>query len=114
MRPARKDVKSASVEARCRKNEGPVFGAFVLATPVRNSAYSIDQFQSSMKRVPVAYYQEVLDKISHADRATFRKELRKAFRRLLPEEREELKQWFRSSCVCRPALHAELQRTSAS
>lgn len=57
-----------------------------------------------MKQVPVSYYQEVLDKISHADARTFRKELRKAFRRLLPEQREELKQWFRSACICRTAI----------
>lgn len=50
----------------------------------------------------IAYYQEVLDKISFADRATFRKELRKAFRKLLPDERLELKRWFRSACLCRP------------
>jgi hypothetical protein len=61
-------------------------------------------------RAPVTYYQEVLDKISHADRATFRKELRKAFKRLLPEEREELKRWFRTACVCRPELALELER----
>ncbi len=54
-----------------------------------------------MRAVPVTYYQEVLDKISHADARTFRKELRKAFKRLLPEQREELKQWFRSACLCR-------------
>ena len=30
-----------------------------------------------------------------------RKELRKAFRQLLPEERTELKRWFRTQCVCR-------------
>lgn len=47
------------------------------------------------------YYKEVLDKISFADRTVFRKELRKAFRRLLPEERAELKRWFRTSCLCR-------------
>lgn len=58
-------------------------------------------------RVPVAYYQEVLEKISHADRPTFRKELRKAFKRLSAEEREELKRWFRTVCVCRPALVLE-------
>ncbi|MFN3876403.1 MAG: hypothetical protein ACK4L7_10885 [Flavobacteriales bacterium] len=63
-----------------------------------------------MKRVPVAYYQEVLGKISYADRATFRKELRKAFKRLLPEEREELKRWFRTVCLCRPRLAAEPAR----
>ncbi len=57
-----------------------------------------------MRTVPVTYYQEVLDKISHADKSTFRKELRKAFKRLLPAEREELKQWFRSACLCRPEL----------
>ncbi|MBK8227130.1 MAG: hypothetical protein IPK70_08125 [Flavobacteriales bacterium] len=61
-------------------------------------------------RAPVSYYQEVLDKISHADHRTFRKELRKAFKRLLPEEREELKRWFRTACVCRPALSAGLGR----
>ena len=27
--------------------------------------------------------------------------MRKAFKRLLPEEREQLKVWFRSACVCR-------------
>ncbi|MBS1568036.1 MAG: hypothetical protein JST45_01205 [Bacteroidetes bacterium] len=49
----------------------------------------------------IDYYQEVLSKISYADRTVFRKELRKAFRRLMPEDRETLKQWFRNSCVCR-------------
>jgi hypothetical protein len=53
------------------------------------------------KKALVSYYKEVLDKISFADRATFRKELRKAFRRLLPHERQELKEWFRTSCVCK-------------
>ncbi|MBP7409118.1 MAG: hypothetical protein KA941_10205 [Flavobacteriales bacterium] len=57
-----------------------------------------------MKNVPVTYYQEILEKISHADRRTFRKELRKAFKRLLPTEREELKRWFRNACLCRPEL----------
>ena len=54
-----------------------------------------------MKRDLLAYYQEVLDKISQADARTFRKEMRKAFNRLVPEEREQLKAWFRSACVCR-------------
>jgi hypothetical protein len=27
--------------------------------------------------------------------------MRKAFKRLLPEERTELKRWFRSACVCK-------------
>lgn len=54
-----------------------------------------------MKKVPISYYQEVLDKISHADAQVFRKELRKAFKRLLPEEREELKSWFRNACLCK-------------
>ena len=53
------------------------------------------------------YYQQVLDKISFADRATFRKELRKAFKRLLPEERQELKRWFRSACVCKTNGHSQ-------
>lgn len=57
-----------------------------------------------MPTIPLSYYQDVLDKISHADRAVFRKELRKAFRQLLPEQREELKRWFRSACLCRPGL----------
>lgn len=56
-----------------------------------------------MKPASVAYYQEILEKISHADERTFRKELRKAFRRLLPPERDELKRWFRSACLCRPS-----------
>lgn len=49
----------------------------------------------------LTYYREVLDKISMADARTFRKELRKAFRALLPEERSALKEWYRSSCACR-------------
>ncbi len=60
------------------------------------------------------YYKEVLGRISFADRAVFRKELRKAFKRLVPKEREELKQWFRTSCLCRPGrLDQELQRIPA-
>lgn len=54
-----------------------------------------------MAKPLIEYYKEVLSKISYADQAIFRKEMRKAFRRLLPQEREELKQWFRSACVCR-------------
>ncbi len=49
----------------------------------------------------IEYYQEILSKISYADRTVFRKELRKAFKRLVPADRMLLKQWFRSSCVCR-------------
>lgn len=49
----------------------------------------------------LAYHKEVLDKISRADGRTFRKELRKAFKRLMPGERAALKAWFRSTCVCR-------------
>jgi len=52
-------------------------------------------------KTPLEYYKELLDKISFADQSVFRKELRKAFKRLVPEEREELKQWFRSTCLCR-------------
>jgi hypothetical protein len=68
-----------------------------------------------MAKPLINYYQEILDKISYADRSVFRKELRKAFRRLMPEEREVLKGWFRSACVCKvdhaagsasPAAHA--------
>jgi hypothetical protein len=47
------------------------------------------------------YYQDVLGRISHADRGTFRKELRKAMRRLSDAQRQELKTWFRQQCVCR-------------
>jgi len=47
------------------------------------------------------YYQDVLSKISHADRAVFRKELRKAFRKLEPADRNKLKEWFRASCICK-------------
>lgn len=54
-----------------------------------------------MAKPLIEYYKEVLEKISHADQAIFRKEMRKAFRRLLPEEREDLKQWFRAQCVCK-------------
>lgn len=64
-----------------------------------------------MKTKMLAYYQEVLEKISNADAPTFRKELRKAFKRLLPEEREELKGWFRSTCVCR--VHQDTVRPVA-
>jgi hypothetical protein len=54
-----------------------------------------------MKTDMLSYYKEVLEKISKADAPTFRKELRKAFKRLVPAEREALKRWFRSTCVCR-------------
>jgi hypothetical protein len=61
----------------------------------------------------LTYYREVLDKISTADARTFRKELRKAFRALLPEERKALKEWYRSSCACRveSVLPMRVQRT---
>lgn len=53
-------------------------------------------------RKPVAeYYQELLHTLSYVDKRIFLKELRKAFRRLLPEERAQLKEWFRTACVCR-------------
>lgn len=58
----------------------------------------------------LAYYQDVLERISTADPVVFRKELRKAFNRLLPEQRQELKAWFRTNCACRvqqaSTLHA--------
>ena len=54
-----------------------------------------------MSKPLIDYYEEVLSKISYADQAVFRKELRKAFRHLVPAERESLKQWFRSYCVCK-------------
>lgn len=54
-----------------------------------------------MKRSMLPYYKDVLDRISRADRSVFRKEMRKAFQRLDADEREELKQWFRTACLCR-------------
>ncbi|MCB0770530.1 MAG: hypothetical protein KDC00_09005 [Flavobacteriales bacterium] len=54
-----------------------------------------------MARDLLSYHTEVLEKISTADARTFRKELRKAFRRLVPTDREKLKRWFRDSCACR-------------
>lgn len=60
-----------------------------------------------MKIDLLTYYTSVLDKISLVDRSIFRKELRKAFRNLLPEEREQLKQWFRTTCVCKVDLAGE-------
>jgi hypothetical protein len=56
------------------------------------------------------YHKAILDKISHADVPTFRKELRKAFRRLMPHEREVLKGWFRSACLCRVEQGASMSR----
>lgn len=49
----------------------------------------------------LSYHKEILEKISRADVPTFRKELRKAFRRLVPADRQALKEWYRSTCVCR-------------
>jgi hypothetical protein len=46
-------------------------------------------------------YTEVLGKVSLVDPRIFRKELRKAFRQLQPAERDELKKWFRTSCICK-------------
>lgn len=59
--------------------------------------------EQSMKtqKTALEYYKELLDKISFADQRVFRKELRKAFRNLVPEERAQLKHWFRTSCICR-------------
>ncbi len=51
--------------------------------------------------ITVEYYKEVLAKISFADRRVFMKELKKAYRKLDQEGRDELKRWFRSVCVCR-------------
>ncbi|MFT3885222.1 MAG: hypothetical protein QM724_07270 [Flavobacteriales bacterium] len=62
-----------------------------------------------MARTALEYYTELLGAISFADRTVFRKELRKAFRRLLPQEREELKRWFRQSCVCAVPATRHLQ-----
>jgi hypothetical protein len=39
-----------------------------------------------MAKPLIDYYQEILSKISYADQTVFRKELRKAFRRLVPAE----------------------------
>lgn len=63
-----------------------------------------------MAKPLIEYYQEILSKISYADQTIFRKELRKAFRRLVPAERETLKGWFRSACVCKTGLDNEIGR----
>jgi len=64
-----------------------------------------------MAKPLIDYYQEILSKISYADQTVFRKELRKAFRRLVPAERETLKEWFRSACVCKTGLDPEVGGT---
>lgn len=61
-----------------------------------------------MAKPLIEYYQEILSKISYADQAVFRKELRKAFRRLVPAERETLKEWFRTACVCKTGPDQEI------
>jgi hypothetical protein len=61
------------------------------------------------RRSLIDYYKDILDRISFVDRPTFRKELRKAFKHLAVEDREELKRWFRSSCICRVPLREELR-----
>lgn len=75
----------------------PASRARANATLIRRNPFK----SATMAKPLIEYYKEVLGKISYADQAVFRKELRKAFRRLLPEEREDLKQWFRSQCVCK-------------
>ncbi len=67
----------------------------------------IPQTLHYMKIDLLTYYKSVLDKISLVDRSIFRKELRKAFKNLVAEDREELKNWFRSSCVCKVNAAAE-------
>ncbi len=67
-----------------------------------------------MAKPLIEYYKEVLSKISYADQAVFRKEMRKAFRRLVPEEREDLKRWFRSSCVCKTDVGRTEEAASAT
>lgn len=71
----------------------------VTTGPTTNVKPLLDPIMAS--KTTLDYYKELLEKISFADRTVFRKELRKAFRRLVPEERAELKRWFRTHCVCR-------------
>lgn len=66
------------------------------------------------QRSLIDYYKHILDRISFADRRTFRKELRKAFRQLGPEDRDELKHWFRSNCLCRVPMDQELRSIQRS
>lgn len=73
----------------------------VTVHPNRNIARLLGVTPSLMAKPLIDYYKEVLSKISFADQAVFRKEMRKAFHRLIPEEREALKHWFRTSCVCK-------------
>ena len=65
-----------------------------------------------MAKPLIDYYQEILSKISYADQTVFRKELRKAFRRLVPAERKTLKEWFRSACMCKTELDPEVENTA--
>lgn len=53
------------------------------------------------RKTAAEFYQELLHALSYVDKRIFRKELRKAFRRLMPDERAQLKTWFRTACVCR-------------
>lgn len=75
-----------------------------LPSRVRNNRRLFTVTFTTMKKPLIEYYQEVLSKISYADRAVFRKELRKAFRHLVPDERETLKEWFRTACVCKTGI----------
>ncbi len=67
-----------------------------------------------MAKPLIEYYQEILSKISYADQTVFRKELRKAFRNLVPAERETLKEWFRSACVCKTGPDAGMRGAGLS
>ena len=60
----------------------------------------------------VEYYKQVLDRFSTVEPVLFRKELRKAFHRLDQDDRKALKDWFRSSCVCKLQPDRELIRVT--
>lgn len=90
-------------ETRHDLEESPGNGAFLqwTATSAVSPPFNASDPEGPMPRPLIEYYQEVLSKISFADRAVFRKELRKAYKRLEPADRDALKIWFRSSCICK-------------
>ena len=60
-----------------------------------------------MARPMLEYYKTVLQKVSF-DVKLFKKELKKAVSRLLPEEIEELKNWLNHFLVDKPELRSSL------
>ena len=61
----------------------------------------------NMARPMVEYYKTVLQKVSF-DVKLFKKELKKAIARLLPDEIEELKNWLKGFISDKPELKSSL------